>query len=123
MNKEEIVKALVDSAEKIGVVETLYAVFGRQVSMRIPYSRKACDRKVDDFDFSIRAVNSLKRAGIFTLGEIVDAIAGENLPRIRNLGKKTENEIKTKVMAFGYSQLTGAEKSRFFMDVLERNVG
>ena len=56
-----------------------------------------------------------------TLGEIVDLIMGEGLMRIRNLGKKTENEIKTRLLAFGYAQLSDAEKRRFFYDLLEKN--
>jgi DNA-directed RNA polymerase alpha subunit len=72
-------------------------------------------------DFSVRANNALKREGLFTLGEIVDLIMGEGLMRIRNLGKKTENEIKTRLLAFGYAQLSDAEKRRFFYDLLEKN--
>ena len=122
MRKEEVVKELVASAEKIGVVTTLYKVFGKKVSMSIPFSDRACETSIDDMDFSVRANNSMKRAGVFKLGDIIDIISSEDLTKIRNLGKKTENEIKTKIMAFGYEQLTQAEKQRFFYDILERNV-
>jgi DNA-directed RNA polymerase alpha subunit len=122
MRKEEVVKELVASAEKIGVVTTLYEVFGKKVSMSIPFSNRACETSIDDMDFSVRANNSMKRAGVFKLGDIIDIISSEDLTKIRNLGKKTENEIKTKIMAFGYEQLTTAEKQRFFYDILERNV-
>ena len=122
MRKEEVVKELVASAEKIGVVTTLYEVFGKKVSMSIPFSDRACETSIDDMDFSVRANNSMKRAGVFKLGDIIDIISSEDLTKIRNLGKKTENEIKTKIMAFGYEQLTQAEKKRFFYDILERNV-
>ena len=122
MRKEEVVKELVASAEKIGVVTTLYEVFGKKVSMSIPFSDRACETSIDDMDFSVRANNSMKRAGVFKLGDIIDIISSEDLTKIRNLGKKTENEIKTKIMAFGYEQLTTAEKQRFFYDILERNI-
>ena len=122
MRKEEVVKELVASAEKIGVVTTLYEVFGKKVSMSIPFSVRACETSIDDMDFSVRANNSMKRAGVFKLGDIIDIISSEDLTKIRNLGKKTENEIKTKIMAFGYEQLTTAEKQRFFYDILERNI-
>ena len=87
----------------------------------VPFSQKACDMSVDDIDFSPRANNSLKRAGVFTIGEIIDLIADDGLLRIRNLGKKTQNEIKTRILAFGYERLTEAEKKRFFYDIVERN--
>lgn len=122
MRKEEVVKELLAAAEKIGVVTTLYEVFGGKVSMSIPFSRRACETSIDDMDFSVRANNSMKRAGVFKLGDIIDIISSEDLIKIRNLGKKTENEIKTKIMAFGYEQLTPAEKQQFFYDLIEKNV-
>lgn len=122
MKKEEIVKVLMKSAEVNGVVETLYSVFGKKVSMSLPYSQQACSTSIDNLGFSPRAINSMKRAGIFTLGEIIDSISSERLLKTRNLGKKTENEIKTKIMVYGYMLLTNTEKQRFFYDILERNV-
>jgi DNA-directed RNA polymerase alpha subunit len=63
----------------------------------------------------------MKRAGIFTIGEVIDLIASEDLTRIRNLGKKTVNEIKTRILLFGYDKLTENEKKRFFYEVVARN--
>ena len=122
MKKEEVVNELLDSANKKGLVLTLYAAFGKSVKVSIPFSKKSCDVSVDDIDFSPRANNSLKRAGVFTIGEIVDLIADDGLLRIRNLGKKTQNEIKTRILDFGYERLNEKEKKHFFFDVIERNV-
>jgi DNA-directed RNA polymerase alpha subunit len=70
----------------------------------------------------VRASNSLKRAGVFTVGDIIDLIRGEEgLKKVRNLGKKTENEIKTKVLAFGYSRLTENEQKQFLIELINRN--
>ena len=121
MRKEEIVNELLNSVYRNGLVTTLYGVFGKSVKVSIPFSQRACDMSIDDIDFSPRANNSLKRAGIFTIGEIIDLIADDGLIRIRNLGKKTQNEIKTRIMVFGYDRLNEKEKKRFFYDVIERN--
>ena len=121
MRKEEIVNELLNSVDRNGLVATLYGVFGKSVKVSMPFSQKACDMSVDDIDFSPRANNSLKRAGVFTIGEIIDLIADDGLLRIRNLGKKTQTEIKTRILAFGYERLTEAEKKRFFYDVVEMN--
>jgi DNA-directed RNA polymerase alpha subunit len=43
------------------------------------------------------------------------------LIHIRNLGKKTFNEIQTKILVFGYERLTEKEKQQFFVDLVERN--
>lgn len=121
MKKEEMVKELVSSADKTGIVVTLVAAFGRSVHLILPYSEKAYEVSIDTLDFSVRATNSLKRAGLFTLGEVINAVAKGDLAKIRNLGKKTENEIKTKIMVFGYEQLTSSEKIQFFYNMIEKN--
>ena len=53
--------------------------------------------------------------------DIVDALSNETLIHIRNLGKKTFNEIQTKILVFGYERLTEKEKLQFFVDLVERN--
>ena len=121
MKKEEMVKELVASADQYGIIVTLVGAFGRCVHMILPYSEKAYEVSIDTLDFSVRAVNSLKRAGLFTLGEVIDAVAKGDLAKIRNLGKKTENEIKTKIMVYGYEQLTPSEKTQFFCNIIEKN--
>lgn len=94
MNKDEIVNELVKSADKIGVVETLYATLGKRVKLIIPFSLKAAETSIDNLDFSVRANNSMKRAGIFTIGEIINIISNGDLMRIRNLGKKPRTKSK-----------------------------
>lgn len=121
MNKEKVVNELVESAERNGLINTLYGVFGKSVKVSIPFSRKTLDSSVDDIDFSVRSSNALKRTGLMQVDDIVDAIADESLMRVRNLGKKSYSEIQTKILALGYSKLTENEKKRFFYDVLERN--
>ena len=121
MIKETVVNELVASAEQNGLIATLYSVFGKSVKVSIPFSRKTLDSSVDDIDFSVRSSNALKRTGLMRVGEVVDAIEDERLPKVRNLGKKSYVEIQTKLLALGYSKLTDVEKKRFFYDVLERN--
>ena len=109
MKKDEVVNELLRSANENGIILTLYGVFGKYIKVSIPFSQRACEMSVDDIDFSPRANNSLKRAGVFTIGEIIDLIADDGLLRIRNLGKKTQNEIKTRIMVFGYEKLNEKE--------------
>ena len=37
------------------------------------------------------------------------------------LQNETQNEIKTRILVFGYDRLTDIEKKRFFYDIVERN--
>ena len=121
MKKDEVVNELLRSVNENGLIITLYGVFGKCVKVSIPFSRKACEMSIDDIDFSPRANNSLKRAGVFTIGEIIDLIADDGLLRIRNLGKKTQNEIKTRILNFGYERLSEVERKYFFYEFLKRN--
>ena len=121
MKKDEVVNELLRSANENGIISTLYGVFGKCIKVSVPFSLKACETSIDELDFSVRANNSMKRVGVFTIGEVIDLIASDGLLRIRNLGKKTQNEIKTRILMFGYEKLTDAEKKRFFRDIVERN--
>ena len=121
MNQNEIVNELLKSANENGLIITLSEVFGRNIKISVPFSQRACETSIDELDFSVRASNAMKRAGIFTIGEVIDLIASEDLTRIRNLGKKTVNEIKTRILLFGYDKLTENEKKRFFYDITDKN--
>ncbi len=121
MKKDEVVNELLRSANENGLISTIYGVFGKCVKVSIPFSQKACDTSIDELDFSVRANNSMKRVGVFTIGEVIDLIASDGLLRIRNLGKKTQNEIKTRILVFGYERLTENERKRFFYDVVDKN--
>ena len=121
MKKDEVVIELYKSANENGLVPTLYGAFGKSVKVSVPFSKKACDTEVDNIEFSVRAMNALKRAGLFTIGDIIDCITREELSRIRNLGKKTVNEIQTRILSYGYERLTENEKKRFFYEVVNNN--
>ena len=121
MNQNEIVNELLRSANENGLIITLSEVFGKNIKISVPFSQRACETSIDELDFSVRASNAMKRAGIFTIGEVIDLIASEDLTRIRNLGKKTVNEIKTRILLFGYDKLTENEKKRFFYEVTAKN--
>ena len=122
MIKDQVVSELVKSANENGFITTLYGMFGKCIKVSISFTKHACETSIDDLDFSVRANNAMKRAGVFTVGEVVDMISGDNLSNIRNLGKKTANEIKTRVLACGYECLTEREKILFFYDVVGKNV-
>ena len=121
MKKDEIIKKLLKDSHEIGLVPTLCDMFGKSINVRIPFSAKDCDTDIDDLEFSPRAEHSLKRAGVFTVGGVIDLIENGELLRLRNLGKKTQSEIKTRILLFGYDSLTDTEKIRFFGDLLEMN--
>ena len=121
MKKNELINRILDSAEKNGIVIALYDEFGKSVRVSVPLNAAVCNTNIDDIDFSVRASNALKRSGVFTIGEIVDLISKDGLLNVRNLGRKTRNEIKTRILVYGYNQLKDDEKIRFVRDVVEKN--
>jgi DNA-directed RNA polymerase subunit alpha len=62
--------------------------------------QKALELSVDDLDFSVRAYNCLKRAGINTLQDLTNMTELEVM-KIRNLGKKSLKEVLDKVKELG----------------------
>lgn len=121
MNKADVVNTLIQSTESIGLIHTIYSVFGKSVKVSIPFGQKTLDTSVDELDFSVRSSNCLKRTGMMQIRDVVDAIADDRLLRVRNLGKTSYSEIQTKLLALAYSKLSPVEKKQFFFDLLERN--
>lgn len=56
---------------------------------------------VDDLDLSVRSYNCLKRAGINTVGELIDLSMEDLSRRSRNLGRKSVEEIVYKLELLG----------------------
>ena len=61
---------------------------------------KALETTIEDLDFSVRAYNCLKRAGIHTLQDVVNK-SENDMMKIRNLGKKSLKEVLDKVRDLG----------------------
>ncbi|MEN8171742.1 MAG: DNA-directed RNA polymerase subunit alpha [Chloroflexota bacterium] len=61
---------------------------------------------IEDLDLSVRVFNSLKRAGIINVGEIIELIdkGDDAVLSIRNFGSKSLQELKDKIIEKGYLQ-------------------
>ncbi|MCL8206538.1 MAG: DNA-directed RNA polymerase subunit alpha [Actinomycetia bacterium] len=57
---------------------------------------------IEELDLSVRSFNCLKRAGINTVGELTNK-TDEDMMKVRNLGKKSLEEVKEKLAALGLS--------------------
>ena len=63
---------------------------------------KKLETPIEEVEFSVRAYNCLKRAGIHTIQDLVDRKEVE-VTKIRNLGKKSLKEVIDKVAELGLS--------------------
>ncbi len=61
---------------------------------------KVAELTIDELDLSVRAFNCLKRAGINTVAELVQ-INQEDMMKVRNLGKKSLEEVEQKLALLG----------------------
>ena len=59
-------------------------------------------KMIEDLELSVRSYNCLKRAGITTVEELTQKTE-EEMIHVRNLGKKSLNEVKEKIYALGLS--------------------
>ena len=69
---------------------------------------KALEMTIEDLDLSVRAYNCLKRAGINTVSELVQRNQ-EDMMKVRNLGKKSLEEVEQKLVALGLALKTSEE--------------
>ncbi|NPV71802.1 MAG: DNA-directed RNA polymerase subunit alpha [Firmicutes bacterium] len=60
------------------------------------------DMPIEELDLSVRSFNCLKRAGINTVGQLIEK-TDEEMIKVRNLGKKSLEEVKQKLAALGLS--------------------
>ncbi len=57
---------------------------------------------IDELDLSVRSFNCLKRAGINTVENLLEK-SEEDMMKVRNLGRKSLEEVIAKLASFGYS--------------------
>ena len=63
-------------------------------------SERVMDKTIEELDFSVRAYNSLKRAGINVVSDLADMNVTE-IQKIKNLGKKSYEEVMDKLKNLG----------------------
>ena len=61
---------------------------------------------IDELELSVRSYNCLKRAGINTVEELTNKTA-EDMMKVRNLGRKSLEEVLGKLKELGLSLSTG----------------
>ena len=62
---------------------------------------KVLEMNIDELELSVRSYNCLKRAGINTVNDLIEKSA-EEMMKVRNLGKKSFDEVKEKLHSLGY---------------------
>ena len=76
---------------------------GSTVVEKIPNSPDAkLSMTIDELDLSVRSFNCLKRANINTVADLISK-TGEDMMKVRNMGKKSLDEVQKKLEMMGLS--------------------
>lgn len=62
---------------------------------------KILEMTIEELDLSVRSFNCLKRAGINTVEDLISK-SEEEMMKVRNLGKKSFDEVKEKLKSLGF---------------------
>ncbi len=93
-------RILIEHFELLTDLSSIANVSGMMIEKTEDPKTKALETSIEDLDFSVRAYNCLKRAGIHTLQDLVNR-SESDMMKIRNLGKKSLKEVLDKIKDMG----------------------
>lgn len=89
-------RILIEHLELVTKLDEIADATGFMIEKKEDPRLKALETPIEDLDFSVRAYNCLKRAGVHTLQDLVNK-TNSDVMKIRNLGKKSLKEVLDKV--------------------------
>ncbi len=69
---------------------------------------KLLEMTIEELELSVRSFNCLKRAGINTVDDLINK-SPEDMMKVRNLGKKSFDEVKAKLNSLGFDLMSSDE--------------
>ena len=69
---------------------------------------KNLEKTIEELDLSVRSFNCLKRAGINTVEDLINK-SEEEMMKVRNLGRKSLEEVIQKLESLGFNLSNGDE--------------
>lgn len=121
MEENKVVEEIYQAIENHGLMPTIKRLFGVGARIQLLFSEKSCDTAIEELDLSVRSYNCLKRAGLNTVRQVIDAMHKDSLWLIRNLGKNSRAEIRVRICEFGYYSLSERGKKDFVKTLLNLN--
>ena len=93
-------KILIEHFNIIADINSISDVAGIMAEKQVDTITKTLETPIEEIEFSVRAYNCLKRAGIHTVQDLINKKENE-VNKIRNLGKKSLKEVLDKVEEMG----------------------
>ena len=98
-NTMELVNEIYKEAERIDI-SLILALYYPKHSVAIPLTTKICDMDIESLELSVRSYNCLKRAGINTVEDLISKTE-DDMMKVRNLGRKSLEEVINKLESLG----------------------
>lgn len=115
---EEIYQFICENSLCAGIVK----YFGARGKMQMDFAESVYTSKIEDLELSVRSFHGLKRAGIDTIEQLLNAVNDGTLSSVRNLGAKSCNEISIKILEFGYNNFSEKDKKAFIRNLIDINL-
>ena len=93
-------KILIEHFNIVADLNAISDVAGLMSEKKVDTITKTLETPIEEIEFSVRAYNCLKRAGIHTVQDLINKKEVE-VTKIRNLGKKSLKEVLDKVEEMG----------------------
>ena len=93
-------KILIEHFNIVADLNAISDVAGLMSEKKVDTITKTLETPIEEIEFSVRAYNCLKRAGIHTVQDLINRREVE-VTKIRNLGKKSLKEVLDKVEEMG----------------------
>ena len=93
-------KILIEHFNIVADLNSISNIAGIMQEKKVDSMTKTLETPIEDVEFSVRAYNCLKRAGVHTVQDLVNKKETE-VTKIRNLGKKSLKEVLDKVAELG----------------------
>ena len=93
-------KILIEHFNIIANLNEISDATGIMAEKKVDQITKTLETPIEEIEFSVRAYNCLKRAGVNTMQDLIDKRESE-VNKIRNLGKKSLKEVIDKVKDMG----------------------
>ena len=93
-------RILIEHLNIIADLNNIADVTGIIAEKKVDQITKTLETPIEEIEFSVRAYNCLKRAGIHTMQDLIDK-REVDVTKIRNLGKKSLKEVLDKVEEMG----------------------
>ena len=93
-------RILIEHFNIVTDLNSISDVSGLMAEKKVDTITKTLETPIEEIEFSVRAYNCLKRAGINTVQDLISKKESD-VTKIRNLGKKSLKEVIDKVKEMG----------------------